>query len=191
MGRREDNRERMRARLLDAAVRLFAEHGYDATTINDIADEADVARQTVLNHYPHKRDFVVAWGQSRRDQLLSMADAHSGESARAQLHRFFTAFARMNEGERELTRGLNIAPRREQADVYQWPVADAVVGAIERGCASGELAADLDSRAAAEVVTAVYSDTLSRWLAEGPPPFDLAASLSTKLDLVLTGLTVR
>jgi len=51
----------MRARLLAAALRLFAEQGYEATTIDQIAAAADVARQTVLNHYPHKRDFLQAW----------------------------------------------------------------------------------------------------------------------------------
>src|SRR5262245_60444053 len=120
VGRREANRERMRARLLDAALELFAGRGYEATTITDIAEQADVARQTVLNHYPHKRDFVLAWGASRRDRLAEQAGAHPQESARARLHRFFAAFARMNEDERELTRALHIWPRRDEARVYQW-----------------------------------------------------------------------
>ncbi|TDP97353.1 TetR/AcrR family transcriptional regulator [Labedaea rhizosphaerae] len=189
MGRREANRERMRTRLLEAALALFAERGYEATTITDIAERADVARQTVLNHYPHKRDFVLAWGASRRDRIAEQARLDG--PAAANLHRFFAAFARMNEDERELTRALHIGPRADEARVYQWPVADAVVAAVERGIEDGEFAADLDARAAAEVVTAVYFDTLTRWLVDGPPPFDLGAALAARLDLVLTGLATR
>lgn len=191
MGRREDNRERMRARLLATALRLFAEHGYEATTINQIADGADVARQTVLNHYPHKRDFVLAWGKDRRDRLADVVEEHPGEPAHARLHRFFAAFARMNEAERELTRALHIGPRHDEARVYQWPVAEAVVATIEHGQEAGELAREMDAGAAAEVVTAVYFDTLSRWLVDGPAPFDLADALRAKLVLVLDGLTSR
>jgi AcrR family transcriptional regulator len=181
----------MRAALLEAAMELFAEHGYEATTITGIAERADVARQTVLNHYPHKRDFVLAWGASRRDRIAEQARANPGEPARAQLHRFFAAFARMNEDERELTRAMHIGPRNDEARVYRWPVADAVVAAIQRGIASGEFAGDLDAMAAAEVVTAIYFDTLTRWLTDGPPPFGLGGALAAKLDLVVTGLATR
>jgi TetR/AcrR family transcriptional regulator, cholesterol catabolism regulator len=191
VGRREANRERMRARLLEAAMELFAERGYEATTISDIAERADVARQTVLNHYPHKRDFVLAWGAGRRDRIAEQARAHPDEPARAQLHRFFVTFARMNEDERELTRAMHIGPRNDEARVHQWPVADAVVTAIERGIAEGEFTGDLDATAAAEVVTAIYFDTLARWLADGPPPFGLGDALAAKLDLVMAGLATR
>ena len=60
-----------------------------------------------------------------------------------------------------------------------------------RGQQRGELNLDTDPSAAAEVLTAVYFDTLSRWLAEPDPPFDLQAALQRKLDLVLAGLNVR
>ncbi len=40
------------------------------------------------------------------------------------------------------------------------------------------------------MLTAVYFDTLSRWLTEAELPFDLSGVLAGKLDLVLAGLTV-
>ena len=42
----------MRERLLSAALDLFATNGFAETTIDQIAERADVARQTVLNHFP-------------------------------------------------------------------------------------------------------------------------------------------
>jgi AcrR family transcriptional regulator len=182
----------MRARLLAAALRLFAEQGYQATTIDQIAEAADVARQTVLNHYPHKRDFLQAWGQDRRDQLLELADqARPGESARGQLHRYFAALAQMNEREPELTRTLYLSLRHDEVLAYQRPVPEAVLAAIRRGQARGELDPAADPAAAAEVLTAVYFDTLTRWLTQAGAPGDLPSVLAVKLDLVLTGLTAR
>ena len=79
----------MRERLLSAALDLFAANGFADTTIDQIAERADVARQTVLNHFPHKTDFARAWGQGRRDQLAAIGEAMAGdESARALVHRY-------------------------------------------------------------------------------------------------------
>jgi hypothetical protein len=37
----------------------------------------------------------------------------------------------------------------------------------------------------------VYFGTVSRWLIDGPPPFDLARALAQRLELVLVGLQPR
>jgi AcrR family transcriptional regulator len=191
-GRREAHRMEMRARLLAAALHLFGARGYDATTIDQIAERADVARQTVLNHYPHKRDFLRAWGQQRRDRLLAIAeDAGPDEAGRAQLHRYFAALAGMNEQERELTRALYMSLPHDDVRIHQRPVPDAVVAAIDRGQRRGEFDPGVPPSTAAEVITAVYFDTLTRWLTGGDRPFDLATALSDRLDVVLAGLARR
>jgi hypothetical protein len=63
--------------------------------------------------------------------------------------------------------------------------------AIERGQERGEFSSAIDPGVAAEVLTSVYFGTVSRWLIDGPPPFDLARALAQRLDLVLVGLQAR
>ncbi|MDG4781015.1 helix-turn-helix domain containing protein [Micromonospora sp. WMMD961] len=41
------------------AVRLFTERGYDATTVNDVAEAAGVSPMTVYRHFPTKEDLVL------------------------------------------------------------------------------------------------------------------------------------
>ncbi len=90
IGRRERQRLEMRERLLSAALDLFAANGFGETTIDQIAERADVARQTVLNHFPRKTDFARAWGQERRERLAAIgASGVGGESARALAHGYF------------------------------------------------------------------------------------------------------
>jgi AcrR family transcriptional regulator len=173
----------MRDRLLEAALELFGAQGYEATTIDQIAARADVARQTVLNHYPHKRDFVAEWGRRRREALTWVPDG----SARDQLHGYFDALADMNERERDLTAMLYLTFGSAESSVHQRPVPDATVATIRAGQAGGEFDTAIEAAMAAQVVAAIYFDTLSRWLTS-EPPFDLRATLHAKLDLVLTGL---
>ncbi|MEU7056100.1 helix-turn-helix domain-containing protein [Streptomyces sp. NPDC046197] len=54
----EELRRRSRERLLQAAVELVNEHGYEATTLGDIADRAGSARGLVSYYFPGKRQLV-------------------------------------------------------------------------------------------------------------------------------------
>jgi len=54
--RRSRKKAQTRESVRRAAHRLFAEHGFDAVTIADVARDADVAVQTVFNHFATKED---------------------------------------------------------------------------------------------------------------------------------------
>jgi AcrR family transcriptional regulator len=51
---REEKSERSRRVVLDAALHLFAHHGYGATTVREIADRAKVSTGNVYHHFPDK-----------------------------------------------------------------------------------------------------------------------------------------
>jgi len=51
---REDRSERCRRVVLDAALRLFSRHGYGATSVRQIAEEAKVSVGAVYHHFPDK-----------------------------------------------------------------------------------------------------------------------------------------
>jgi AcrR family transcriptional regulator len=54
----EELRRRSREKLLQAALELVSEHGYEATTLGDIADRAGSARGLVSYYFPGKRQLV-------------------------------------------------------------------------------------------------------------------------------------
>ncbi len=56
--RRQRKKQRTRLAIQDAAFDLFAERGYRDTTINAIADRADVAPRTVTVHFPTKEELL-------------------------------------------------------------------------------------------------------------------------------------
>jgi len=94
-----------------AAVDLFTEQGYDATTIAQIAERAGVTKSTFFRHFPDKRELLVA-GQEALSQLLAAgiadaaADASPLEAVAGGLERAASMMGPMN---RELGTRLKAA----------------------------------------------------------------------------------
>ncbi|MET9178937.1 helix-turn-helix domain-containing protein [Kitasatospora aureofaciens] len=100
-----------RERLVMAAVDLFTEQGYDATTVAQIAERAGVTKSTFFRHFPDKRELLVA-GQETLSRLLTEGiaeapdDASPLEAVAAGLERASSTMGPMN---RELAPRLKAA----------------------------------------------------------------------------------
>ena len=69
-----------RERLVVAAVDLFSEQGYDATTVAQIAERAGTTKSTFFRYFPDKRELLVA-GQETLSRLLAEGIAEAAETA--------------------------------------------------------------------------------------------------------------
>src|SRR6516225_9834215 len=75
-----------RRRVLDAAEEHFAKHGYEPSTMADVAERAHVSVGTLYHHFPDKRALLLAliddWGDRelsrQRAQLDSLRELGSG-----------------------------------------------------------------------------------------------------------------
>ncbi len=61
--------EATRARILEAALRLFDKHGYDETTMRDIADEAGLATGAAYYYFRSKPELVMAFYEETCEQI--------------------------------------------------------------------------------------------------------------------------
>src|SRR3954471_5077500 len=91
-GIRERRRQQTRARIVDAAAELFAERGFDAVSVVEIAQRAGVVEKTVFNHFPVKEGLVFEADPPMRAALLDAARTpRAGESVAAAAGSFVVA----------------------------------------------------------------------------------------------------
>ncbi|TCR90932.1 TetR family transcriptional regulator [Rhizobium sp. BK376] len=74
-GRRERKRRQTRERIEQAAMRLFLERGFEATTIEDITEAADVSKRSFFDYFPSKEEVVFAWQDAFADGLAAAISA--------------------------------------------------------------------------------------------------------------------
>ncbi|MBO2456021.1 TetR/AcrR family transcriptional regulator [Actinomadura violacea] len=165
-----------RERLVRAAIDLFAEQGYDATTVTGIAERAGLTKTTFFRHFPDKREVLFA-GQELHSRTLGEAVAAAPASATplqavaAALDALAATFTddRRDFAARLLTVIAANDELRERAAFKHDQLAAAIAGALrERGTpgpAAG-IAAELGVRAF-DAAYARWSDTsVARTLAD-------------------------
>jgi AcrR family transcriptional regulator len=70
-GLRERKRQQTRERLTRAAMALFLERGFEATTLDDIAAAADISRRSFFHYFDSKEDVVFAWHEEITAALVA------------------------------------------------------------------------------------------------------------------------
>ncbi len=91
-GKREVRRQLTREAIVDAAAELFAERGFDAVSVLEIAQRAGVVEKTVFNHFPVKEGLVFEADPPMRAALVAAVRRRpAGESAAAAAGSFVVA----------------------------------------------------------------------------------------------------
>jgi TetR/AcrR family transcriptional regulator, cholesterol catabolism regulator len=191
-GRRERKKLETRERIYESGVALFATHGYDSTTMEQIGDRADVSRATVFNYFARKEDIVFEWfGRLRAEFARALAedDQHTADST-SRLRRAFRVLADLYEDDpatgRAMVRAWQRAGGPLLADESDAP--QLVADSVRAGQQSGDIPRGVDPDRAALILFDAYLGVLYRWVLDETDQLALGEQLTATLDLILPSI---
>jgi TetR/AcrR family fatty acid metabolism transcriptional regulator len=184
--------------ILDAAVRVFAEHGYHGARVGDIAEDAGVAHGLLYHYFASKDDvlrtiFVENWGALiRRFHAVEAADEPPAEKlegiAKILLRTWRNDPALVTVMVREVARSQEI-----QGQVEEVGEAFGIIQrVIEEGQATGDFRRDVDAQLASWVFYGGLEEVLTGWVLGQLPDSedDVASAERVAIQVALRGLAV-
>ncbi len=198
-GRSTGRRQQTRDLVLDAALRLFSEHGYLGVRVEDIAKEAGVSRATFYKHFAEREQILAELferllGAESENESAPPNDLTGAESAEQQVVAVVEdAVRRMLEKE-QLARFVYSLPVRHSALLRPGartapPVFAQVTRLLERAAERGEVRGDLSVALLARHVLEAMETAMRDWAEERVD--DPAGHVRLMVGLAFQGVTKR
>ena len=192
-GRRERKKEETRRRITLAALDLFHEKGFDATTVDEITERADVAKGTFFNYFPRKESVLAALSE----EWMERAEEHAAQHGRTASERVLALFGGVAESygqDRALASMLlRVSMERmvcPEPDLSRSGLYQRVVQVVQEGQDSGEFRSELSADSVFGVFASVFLGTLVWWVGGGPHQRVVAHSTVSLHDAVESQLTI-
>ncbi|WP_405485059.1 TetR family transcriptional regulator [Nocardia sp. NBC_00511] len=189
-----------RAKIVTAALALFATRGYRGTSLAAVADTAGITRSGLLHHFSSKEALLAAALAERDEQAFDAVEIDRGYEGPALLRALdiIDDLVARNQRNRELTRlahlgnlGAEDTPQfaRDWAQQRTRTFRANLAGVITAGIAAGDVRADVEPVAVAGIVIAAMSGLEEQWLQD--ESFDMAAAMRTLTAVLRRDLLIE
>jgi len=188
-----------RERILDAAERVFAQHGFFAARVSEIAKEAGVADGTIYLYFKSKDELLISLFESRMDRFnatLAAAIPKDGRPTEKLLAAIRTYF-RLVRDERLVAEVLTIELRqsakfmKEASNPKFGDLLRMLAGFVAEGQQAGELTADVPAPIVARMIFGILDELALAWLLQRGEKFDIVRAADWVGALVTRGLENR
>lgn len=199
LNRRQAAKIRTRQKVLDAARTLFAERGYDAATIRDIAKGAGMSTGAVFANFQDKAELFECVFAEEMDGLL--ADIQSGADKEGRVSERLAAG--LTAG---YHRSLTHLPLMQAMIARSWfqpedadlrskefvkPIIAAIIEVLQAGIRDGELRQDLDQMLLGRMIWDIFISNYRFAAYDNWGIEELTPHISKQLDLVLSSQQAR
>ena len=169
LGLREIKQLRVRTTLIEQAMHLFAERGYDAVTVDEIAAASGISRRTLFRYFPTKSDIVFAWTGIMTDVLRDMVGqaSRSNRPGPSMCHAFATVIERAGPTPEEsytLVKLIEQSPALRQHSLRKYAAWEESIITAWRGHLPKGADHSLAARVLARSSVAAFRSALDEWL---------------------------
>ena len=187
-------RERSRARIIEAARSLFAEHGFESVSMDEVAAEAGVSRTTVFNHFPTKPALLEGVTERILEGYEELLDQSVRSTRTTVVDRVRRLFRDMGRGVanasrlhravfREISRVMLTPDEPSRAFVIRREAIERLTQLMTQGQAAGELRTDVMAQHLASAFDSLVFGTVTFWMMEPSDSLQARMKLAAALFL--------
>ena len=185
-------------RILEAAIKVFAEQGFFQSTIAQVAREAGVADGTIYLYFKNKDDILVQFFNYKTKQVFSgfREEVKKGENAveklRNLVRRHLAEFQRdrnmaiLYQSETHQSKRMAEEQIREMSSMYL----DIVAEIVEQGQQEGLMRKNLYSSLVKRFILGAVDEVINTWIHAGGD-YDLVSMADPLVDLFIEGVGSR
>lgn len=181
-----------REKIYQAAITLIERQGYDATTMEEVAAEAGMARASVFNHFPSKLIFLAEFFHRFTHDVISAAGAARLTGYRNRLEALFAAMGPIAHANKALIReiaslAMGHGPLAETESAVDDEMLVFFRSIVSEGQSNGDIRADIEVDFLADMMLGLLTVTAHDWVNRGQTS-SLQADLSARFDVLIQGL---
>ena len=191
-------KSRTKEKIFRTAMSLFLEQGYENTTVQQITEQAEVAKGTFFSHFPTKDSILTFLGEQR----IALMKEHLTDklyaipSPREKLLGLFDILARENEKDKKITKLIFYerlktlySPEFANESKNQMELKKIMESILTSGQKTGEFREDFQAGTVADILYGIYFFTLFQWLATEQPS-SLNKEYHERVSIVLKGISL-
>jgi AcrR family transcriptional regulator len=176
LGRRGQNKLAKEDAIRTAAKRLFADKGYEATTLREIAKAAGVGFGTVFEYSKDKSGLLAMIFVEQLNSLPPLFDGNTPDMSLedelikglGHLYAFWATVPNLSRHVLQQMEFYASNPYMESIVLRRQEARSELADWIARGQAEGRIAADADAARAAATLFAIYTSAVREWAATAP-----------------------
>jgi TetR/AcrR family fatty acid metabolism transcriptional regulator len=181
---------------LDAAVQVFAQHGFFHARVTDIAREAGVADGTIYLYFKNKDDLLISLFEDRMEGIIAAfrAELSRLEGAAERLDKFVEMHLGMVEREPQLAEVLTVELRQSSKFMREYKAPrfqeylDILAEIFELGRRTGEFRPDLEPRILKRILFGALDEVSLVWSSTRRDKYALADAAREIRNLCVRGL---
>lgn len=194
-GLRERKKVKLRQQIIDTAIRLFREQGYENTRVEDIVQVLEISQPTFFRYFPTKdavvRDVGLRGIACITEQLQS--ELASEASTAEHLRRLYSSLARMAEADRPLWRAVVLSGAMDPVRSPEMRNHDALARGLLReilsqGQKRGEVTRDFPVLYLAEFMEGLYRTVVRNWAIDLTGPHKLGERVRAAVAFFLRAI---
>lgn len=196
ISRRERKKRESKARILKAARRFFQNKDFENTSIEEIAEGADISKSTFFNYFNSKENLLKEIANEEIDKIRDYIGLELNKklSAKDKIYLVMKFLLEDSASYNRLSKRImqTMSLISNEKNLYITKLENILVELVEEGQVKGELRVDISAYRAATIIVGAYYWTFLKWISYNVNLTDEQESeFVGLLDVIFTGLVVE